>query len=785
MKPPGVRPVFPFTAIVGQDEMKLALLLNVVAPSVGGVYVTGHRGTGKSTAVRALADLLPPLTAVRGCAYNCDPADEDALCDECAARASNGSGLKRERKPIPVVELPLGATEDRVCGTIDLARALKEGVKSFEPGLLARANRGFLYIDEVNLLEDHLVDLLLDVAATGRNRVEREGVSAEHPSRFRLVGSGNPEEGELRPQLLDRFGLCVEVETERDLDSRVRIVEHREAFDADPAAFNAAQQTEQTRLRKRVLRAAGKFARVTVARPILHRIAELCLRLGVDGHRGEITVTRAARALAALEGRGAVSGEDVRRVAAMALRHRLRRDPLEQGGAGARVETLAGELFDGRNGAEAESHPGDARRGTRQPAQVAGKEMHGEMPEAMTAVGDNHAGEQGSVDASASDRFDTNDRVDTSDRVEMNGDGRGVGGSGSERELVVPPAEVALRRDASAQRPEAGEGRRRTGATARRADASSRRRAGARTSEFAVRGRYAGASQVKTASGSIALDATLRAAALNTARGVASGLRAARTVESHSARRVESPSARKAEAAAGELRVTAESLRFKRFRGKVGSLFIFVVDTSGSMAANRIAQAKGALAQLLRRSYVNRDRVALVAFREGGSELLLAPCASASRARALLDALPVGGATPLAAGLLRALEITRRAAAESTRQVRLVIFTDGRANVPLAGKSSLKGATKGSLAGATEGSLEGAAKGSLEGAARGAEIREEILALGASLKRAGVSSLVIDTQSRFTAGGEGRFLSDAIGGRFVRLPQLFSASALSEAVGDA
>ena len=337
-KSPGARPAFPFTAIVGQEEMKLALLLNVVAPSVGGVLVRGHRGTGKTTAVRALADLLPPLSSVRGCAYNCDPADAAALCDACAAKLAAGAAVRSERRPVPVVELPLGATEDRVCGTINLERALKEGVKSFEPGLLARANRGFLYIDEVNLLEDHLVDVLLDVAATGRNRVEREGVSAEHPARFVLVGSANPEEGELRPQLLDRFGLCVEVETVKDLDSRVLIVEHREAFDADPQAFQAAQQSEQSRLRRRVLRAADRYASVKVPRPVLRRIAELCLRLGVDGHRGELTLTRAARALAALEGRDRVSAEDARRVAPLALRHRLRRDPLEQGGGGARVE---------------------------------------------------------------------------------------------------------------------------------------------------------------------------------------------------------------------------------------------------------------------------------------------------------------------------------------------------------------------------------------------------------------------------------------------------------------
>jgi magnesium chelatase subunit D len=720
------RPIFPFTAIVGQEEMKLALLLNVVAPSVGGVLVTGHRGTGKSTAVRALADLLPPLTASRGCAYNCDPSNESALCDDCAARINAGASLQRERKTVPVVELPLGATEDRVCGTIDLGRALKEGIKSFEPGLLARANRGFLYIDEVNLLEDHLVDLLLDVAATGRNRVEREGVSAEHPSRFVLVGSGNPEEGELRPQLLDRFGLCVEVETVTDLESRVLIVEHREAFDADPAAFNLSRQGEQTRLRKRVLRAAGRFASVKVPRPVLRQIAELCMRLGVDGHRGEITVTRAARALAALEGRIEVSGGDVRRVAAMALRHRLRRDPFEQGGDGSRVETIAGELF-GESNAEAEPVPERRRRAT---------------PPSRTTSNDNaHAGDN-AHNSEASYRagnVDVGDAKSANDRIELNGlgpDGTGEDGG----KLVVPPSEVRLKRDAFAQKLQTTEGRRRIDSTAQRTDSTMRRRAGARASEFAARGRYAGASPSKLDSGRVAIDATLRAAA---------GLRAARKALSPSGVSGVEPEA---------LRFESGALRFKRFHSRAGALFIFLVDTSGSMAANRIAQAKGALAQLLRRSYVNRDRVSLVVFREGGSELLLAPCASAARARALLDALPVGGATPLASGLVRALEITRRASAESKRQVHLVIFTDGRANVPLAGKSSV------------------------EGAARRERIRGEILALGTSLRNAGVSSLVIDTQNRFTAGGEGEFLSGALGGRYLRLPQLLSEASLSEAV---
>jgi magnesium chelatase subunit I len=240
--PPSIS-VYPFSAIVGQDEMKLALVLNIISPVIGGVVIMGERGTGKSTAVRALAELLPPISVVPGCAYQCDPSGESELCDECKAKSEAETRLPREQARVHVVDLPLGATEDRVCGTIDIERALRDGKKSFEPGLLARANRGFLYIDEVNLLEDHLVDLLLDVATTGRNKVERESMSIEHPARFVLIGSGNPEEGELRPQLLDRFGLHVEVHTENDLDARMEIVERRESFDRDPLAFASQRRT--------------------------------------------------------------------------------------------------------------------------------------------------------------------------------------------------------------------------------------------------------------------------------------------------------------------------------------------------------------------------------------------------------------------------------------------------------------------------------------------------------------------------------------------------------------
>jgi magnesium chelatase subunit I len=339
------RAAYPFSAIVGQEEMKLALVLSVVDPNVGGVIIMGHRGTGKSTAVRALADLLPPVTRVKGCLYGCDPSSVTTLCDDCAARLSDGARLPRVRGPVPVVDLPLGATEDRVCGTLDIERALVEGVKAFEPGLLARANRGFLYIDEVNLLEDHLVDVLLDSAASGRNVVEREGISISHPSRFVLVGSGNPEEGELRPQLLDRFGLFTEITTITDLDQRVEIVERRERFDRDPLQFRDDFDSEERALRQRLTRAKKVLDRVKMGRNLLRSVAELCVQLGIAGHRGELTIARSARVLAALEGRLNVGAEDVKRVAVMSLRHRLRRDPLERIDSGVRIEKALEEVF--------------------------------------------------------------------------------------------------------------------------------------------------------------------------------------------------------------------------------------------------------------------------------------------------------------------------------------------------------------------------------------------------------------------------------------------------------
>jgi magnesium chelatase subunit I len=310
--------VFPFSAIVGQDEMKLALLVAAVDPSVGGVLVFGDRGTGKSTAVRSLAAVLPKMRVAVPCRYGCDP-DGPELCEECQSRKHQGT-LKSKLVPVPVVDLPLGATEDRVVGALDLERALAHGEKVFEPGLLARAHRGFLYIDEVNLLEDHLVDLLLDVAASGENVVEREGLSVRHPSRFVLVGSGNPEEGELRPQLLDRFGLSVEVRTPDDLPTRIEVVRRRDEFEQDPGAYVLKWRREEEKLRRKVAAARGRIESTNVPDVALEKAARLCIGLGTDGLRGELTLMRAARAVAALEGDRSVRDEHLRRIAPAARR---------------------------------------------------------------------------------------------------------------------------------------------------------------------------------------------------------------------------------------------------------------------------------------------------------------------------------------------------------------------------------------------------------------------------------------------------------------------------------
>jgi len=339
-------PIFPFTAIVGQEEMKLALELNVIDPKIGGVMIMGDRGTGKSTTIRAIADLLPKIEIVKDDPFNSHPTDLELMSADVLASYQNDVDLTTEQIKIPMVDLPLGATEDRVCGTIDIEKALTEGIKAFEPGLLAKANRGILYVDEVNLLDDHLVDILLDSAASGWNTVEREGISIRHPARFVLVGSGNPEEGELRPQLLDRFGMHAEIRTVKDPILRVKIVEERTSFDLNPQEWLDKYEAEQNALTEKIISAQNLLPEVKLDYELRVKISEVCSILDVDGLRGDIVTNRASKAYAALNSRNEVTVEDIEKVITLCLRHRLRKDPLETIDSGDKVQKIFEEVFE-------------------------------------------------------------------------------------------------------------------------------------------------------------------------------------------------------------------------------------------------------------------------------------------------------------------------------------------------------------------------------------------------------------------------------------------------------
>ena len=637
--------------------MKLALLLNVVDPLIGGVLIMGHRGTGKSTAVRALADLLPQIDVVAGCPYNCDP--EGELCDQC-----RGSQISSKETPVPVVELPLGATEDRVCGTIDIERALSAGRKAFDPGLLARANRGFLYIDEVNLLEDHLVDLLLDVAVTGINKVEREGVSVEHPASFVLIGSGNPEEGELRPQLLDRFGLHAEVTTENYLQNRIDIIERREGFDRDRDAFYKSYDADQEQLRKRITRARANLTKITVERPVLERIAQLCADLKVDGHRGELTIMRAARALAAFEGRRAVTDDHVKRVSAMALRHRLRRDALDETATSEQIQQAVDEVF-------------------------------------PTEPKQQQSGGNGGGDTQNLDRPGKANKDAPRQR-------RSASGSSSrpnDADVLSPPA--VERKSGEVKLDEHLK-------STERADKSrslTRRASGGKAALVQQRGRYTRAVTFRSMGARIAIDATLRALV-----GLEQRL---------------AP-------------VSAEALRYKLLKHKQGTLFVFAIDASGSMAANRIARAKSTILKLLRKSYLNRDSVAIVSFHGTTANVDLPPSRSILRARRVLDSLRMGGSTPLGLGLVTTIELLELVGNKFGERV-VLLFTDGRSNVPLRrGGLNLR-------------------------AFRQVKIESELRELTVALHRTKARVVVVDTQREFESAEETRRLAGILRARFVKI----------------
>ncbi|GAB2517538.1 VWA domain-containing protein [Nocardiopsis aegyptia] len=701
---------YPFSAIVGcdaddLDDLGLSLVLSSVSPEIGGVLVRGEKGTAKSTAVRALASLLPPIEVYQGDRFSVDPADT-------AQRSPDGPfgpGTSVESRPVRLVELPVGATEDRVLGSLHLEQALTHGQVAYEPGLLARSHRGLLYVDEVNLLHDHLVDLLLDAAATGRVTVERDGFSVEHAARFLLIGTMNPEEGELRPQLLDRFGLTVEIAAPRDPASRAEVVRRRMAYDADPAAFSARFHETEKALAERIAEAREVLGRVLLSEAALLKIAEVCAAFGVDGLRADIVTARTAVAHAAWAGRTSVTLADIRRAALLALPHRRRRNPFDAPG-------LDEDLLDRVLGDEepppdpTDPPPGsDGPDGPDESERPDGTEETPEAAEAPESDGPAEAGAESPPGSDGSAEADGGSGPEARDddsgeaaaeeepapgRTDQDGsDGTDSGGDSS----VLARATAPYRPRTLTVRG-AGEG----------AD-------GRRSRAVGTRGRRIGATPPGQGPGtSLHLVETVRAAASRPQDGDRSGngngngarhpdgttgqergrsrhedgprhpdgtqngdrppggdgtLRADRTNDDSPAR------------SGGRLRIQPRDLRVAVREGQETNLILFCVDASGSMAARkRMAEVKTAVLSLLLDAYRRRDKVGLVTFRGRGAELALPPTRSVDVAAARLDDLPAGGRTPIAEGLVEAARVLRRERLRDPKlRPLLVVVTDGRA----------------------------------------------------------------------------------------------------------
>ncbi|WP_030799282.1 putative cobaltochelatase [Streptomyces sp. NRRL S-337] len=621
-------PQYPFTAVVGMDDLRLALLLNAVSPAVGGVLVRGEKGTAKSTAVRALSALMPAVDVVAGCRFACAPTAPDPGCPD----GPHGSGAA-ESRPTRMVELPVGASEDRLVGALDIERALSEGVKAFEPGLLADAHRGILYVDEVNLLHDHLVDLLLDAAAMGASYVEREGVSVRHASRFLLVGTMNPEEGELRPQLLDRFGLTVEVAASREPAQRVEVVRRRLAYDADPAGFVARWAAEEDALRQRIAVARELLPKVTLGDAALRQIAATCAAFEVDGMRADIVMARTATALAAWAGRTEVAEEDVRQAALLALPHRRRRAPFDAPGLDEDKLDRTLEEFarqddpaDGGDDPEPDGPDGGGPGGGLPPQE--GGPQEGGPEETSVPPGDGlpQQREQETPQAPESAPGTSGDEAGARPQPQ--------GGAAAEKPAVAADEPFKARR---LDVPGLGEG----------ADG---RRSRARTAH----GRTTGARRPQGTLGKLHLAATVQAAAPH----------------------------QKARGRHGTgLLVRRDDLREAVREGREGNLVLFVVDASGSMAARkRMSAVKGAVLSLLLDAYQRRDKIGMITFRGAGAEVALPPTSSVEAGAARLASLPTGGRTPLAEGLLAAHDVLRvERMRDPARRPLLVVVTDGRA----------------------------------------------------------------------------------------------------------
>lgn len=650
------RIIYPFSAIVGQEKMKLALLLNVINPKIGGVLLRGEKGTGKSLTVRALANLLPEMDVVSGCPFHCDPAKSKDMCDDCNTKIAKGEKLAVIHRSVSVVELPVGATEDRLVGTIDIEQAIKLGEKHFEPGILAEANRNILYIDEVNLLDDHLVDVLLDAAAMGMNYVEREGVSFSHPSQFILIGTMNPEEGELRPQLLDRFALSVEVKGIPYKEARAEIVRRRVAYENNPAGFVASHFDDQEQTRQKILAASKLLPKVKLSAELLNLITQICTDLAVDGHRADITMYKTACTIAAFNGRTEVVEDDIKEAAELVLPHRHRRQPFEE--PNLEQQQVQDSIQKWNQNKQTQPSPSEADN-TQNPS-------------------------------------DSHEEQDTPGKEQVF--------QADSPYKVKPLASPVLD---SIQR--SGTGRR------------------SKTLSDSKKGRYVASTIPRGKVEDLAFDATLRAAApfQNRRRQESNGQTA--------------------------LMIESSDLREKVRESKMGNLIMFVVDASGSMAAEeRMTATKGAVLSLLLDAYQRRDRVGMVVFRKNTAELVLPPTNSVELAQKQLAQLPTGGRTPMAHGLKLGMETIKDCLRRDRDAIPLmVLVSDGRANVNLFGGDPV----------------------------------EEAKTIAREIASAEIQSIAVDTERDFLSFGLVKQISTEMGGKYLRINEL-SAAPIALAVRD-
>lgn len=623
--------IFPFTAIVGQDKMRLALILNAISPQIGGVLIRGERGTAKSTAARALAALLPEIEVVAGCPFNCNPNGQGTLCDNCRERLANGETLPITTRRTRFVDLPVSATEDRVVGTLDIELAIKKGERHFEPGVLAAANRGLLYVDEVNLLDDHVVDLLLDSAAMGVNVVEREGISFSHPARFILVGTMNPEEGELRPQLLDRFALCVDIHGIADRDARVRILERCVQFESDPEGFRQEWDPNERQLTREITHARELLPFVNYSQTNLYQIAELTSSFQVDGHRADIVILKTALAHAAYHDRQKIAVEDIIAAAELTLPHRLKSQPFED--TELQTRALEDRLDQVRDELSSSSTSGDAGR---------------EGMSAETSVKKN--------EVSATDVPGTS----------MSGGGTPLRG----HDVSAPPLEAIRGQDMPVPIGPQFKPRRLQTPLDRLTRHTAGKRSSTRTSR--KRGRYVQARPAHEPSNDIAFDATIRAAAPYQLR------------RQSSQNNTVAFSIHK-----------SDLQRKVRVRRAANLILFVVDASWSMAAAERMAATKGAIMSLLHDAYQRRDQVGLVVFQKDCARLTLRPTSSVELAQEAMKEIPVGGKTPLSSGLLLAYRvINREQRLNPDVMPLLILLTDGAGNVAMSELSPREEAIK-------------------------------------------------------------------------------------------